>query len=202
MRTQTAQLRLLVAEATAWSRGNMGSAANSDGGGAACRKTEADWCEADWPGRATGWSATWHKWERSAQTPLGESGRRDSLRGRHHAQSSAVDSESHRCRRGTWHWAIRLRKGACSGQPTRCSLGCGQDGVALFFFPASQIETRQLQRRQLEHVVRLALTCGYFREGLFVQLSDAKEEIGGGRCRAHQGMLSSHPGEWSCTGLT
>lgn len=44
LRTKTSQLRLLVAEARAWSRGNMESAASSDGGGAACRKTEADWC--------------------------------------------------------------------------------------------------------------------------------------------------------------
>lgn len=108
MRTQTAQLRLLVAEATAWSRGNMGSAANSDGGGAACRKTEADWCEADWPGMATGWSATWHKM--GAERPDSSrfrSGRRDSIMPR----NSAIDSEAHRCRRAAWHWAIRLRKG-------------------------------------------------------------------------------------------
>ena len=151
---------------------------------AACRRTEADWSR--WPGMATGWSATWHKWERSAQTPSCSSrfrsGRRDSIMPR----NSATDSESHRCRRGTWHWAIRLRKGGCSGQPARCGPGCGQDGVALFFFPSSQIETRQLQRRQLEHVVRLGLTCGYFREGLFVAL--------GCQGRDRRRALSSTPG--------
>ena len=61
LRTKAAQLRLLVAEATAWSRGKTGSAANGDRGGAACRKTEADWCEADWPGMATGWSTAWRE---------------------------------------------------------------------------------------------------------------------------------------------
>lgn len=58
-----------------------------------------------------------------------------------------------------------------------------QEGVVLSFFSQRHlIETaaRQVWPQQLEHVVRLALTCGYFREGLFLQLSNAKGKIGGG----------------------
>jgi len=39
------------------------------------------------------------------------------------------------------------------------------------------MEANSASSKQLEHVVRLALTCGYFREGLLIQLAAAKEEI-------------------------